>query len=180
MSELLFLVGYSNAGKDYVAETKFANFTNVKLTKAFKAQYELDHGLEPGDCNNKALRGNKHESGPMTGFTISEGMILAYNQSLNGVGYGHKFAYLTITSAIERLAELASNRTAVAITDLRKPTELKVLLAFTEVIKYSPRMVVVSSNKATPKSSDRSLTENINLFSYLTGKQVEYCQNNRK
>lgn len=180
MSELLFIVGYSNAGKDYIAEHRFANFKNEKLTEAFKTQYEIDHGLQPGDCNDKTMRNTAHKSGPMAGMTISDGMIAAYNQSLSRVGYGHKFAYLTLTSTIERLAKLAGNRAAVVITDLRKPTELKVLLAFAEVIKYNTRMIVVSSNKSTPKNSDKSLTENINLFTYLTGKPVEYCCNNRE
>lgn len=180
MSELLFIVGYSNAGKDYVAKNKFANFTSEKLTKAFKDQYEIDHGLSPGSCNDKSMRNETHTYGPMAGLTLSEGMVVAYKQSLNGIGYGHKFTYLTITSTIQRLAKLASNRTPVCITDLRKPTELKVLLAFAEVIRYSPRMIVVSSNKSTPKESDKSLTENIYLFTYLTGKPVEYCQNNQK
>lgn len=178
MSELLYLVGFSNAGKDYIAKTQWANFVNVKLTASFKADYELCHNLTPGTCNDKSMRNNKHTYGPMTGLTISEGMVMAYKQSLSGLGFGHKYAYTTITKTIEKLAELASNRTPVVITDLRKPTELKVLQAFSEVIKYNTRMIVVHSDKSTPKQSDNSLTENIKLYSYLAQKPAENCYNN--
>jgi hypothetical protein len=177
MSELLFLVGLSNAGKDYIAETKHKNFTNVKLTAEFKKQFESDNGLKPGDCNDKSLREQVLTAGPMTGKTLSEAMVISYNQSIIGIGYGAKFKYTTITSTILRLAELAENRTPVVITDLRKPTELKVLLAFSEVIGYSPKMVMVRSNNATAKDSDRSLEETRKLFEYLTGKKVEVCLN---
>lgn len=177
MSELLFLVGLSNSGKDYIAENKYRNFTNVKLTESFKRDFEIDHGLNSGDCNNKSLREMTLVSGPLTGLTLSAAMVKSYNQSLTGSGYGAKFRYSTITSTLLKLAELAGNRTPVVITDLRKPIELKVLLAFSEVIDYTPKMLIIRSNKAIAKDSDRSLEENRNLFEYLTGKKAEICLN---
>ena len=179
MSELLYLVGFSNAGKDYIAKTQWANFTNVKLTESFKRVFADDHSIQYEACNDKTLRNTKLSRGPMAGLTLSEAMVTCYNQSLSGIGYGHKFKYLTLTSTLQKLAELASSRTPIAITDLRKPTELKVLQAFSEVMRYDTRMIVVSSNRSTPKASDSSLTDNINLYTCLTGKPVEYCQNDR-
>jgi hypothetical protein len=177
MSELLLLVGYSNSGKDYIAEHQYKNFTPVKLTAAFKAIMEVDHRLEPGTCNDKTMREHVLNQGPMAGRTLSDAMVICYNQSLVGIGYGAKFKYMTITSTISALANLAMNRTPVVVTDLRKPTELKVLLAFAEVIGYNVRMAIVRSNKSTPKDSDRSLEENRRLFEYLTGKKAEICLN---
>jgi hypothetical protein len=177
MSELLLLVGYSNSGKDYIAERRYKNFTNVKLTKEFKQLFASDHSLDYEDCNDKAMRESVLSYGPMAGQTLSDAMVLCYNQSLMGVGYGGKFQYITITSTINTLANLAMTRTPVVITDLRKLTELKVLLSFAEVINYIPKMLIVRSNKSTPKDSDRSLEENRQLFEYLTGKKAEICLN---
>jgi hypothetical protein len=177
MSELLFITGYSNSGKDYIAEHQYKNFTNVKLTATFKKLFASDHGLDYEDCNDKTMRECVLSHGPMAGQTLSDAMVICYNQSLSGVGYGAKFKYITITSTINTLANLAMTRTPVVITDLRKPTELKVLLSFAEVINYIPKMVLIRSNHSTPKDSDRSLEENRRLFEYLTGKRADVYLN---
>lgn len=179
MSEILFLVGASNAGKDYIADNYYKNFTHLKLTSAFKEQYEKDHWLKPGSCNNKNLRESVHDTGPMAGLTISEGMVLSYQQSISGIGYGAKFKGITITSTLTNLVELSRNNKPVVITDLRKTTELKVLIPFAEIIHYEVRMILVKSNAETPKDSDRSLETNMDLFEYLTGQKVELKINNR-
>jgi hypothetical protein len=177
MSELLFLTGYSNSGKDYLAQSHYKNFTPVPIGSAFKKLFASDHRLNYEDCNDKTMRECVLSYGPMAGQTLSDAMVICYNQSLTGIGYGAKFKYITITSTISTLANLAMNKTPVIITDLRKPTELEVLLAFAKVINYVPRMLIVRSNKSTPKDSDRCLEENRNLFEHLTGKRADICLN---
>jgi len=178
MSEVLFLVGLSNSGKDWVAQNKFANYELLKCNAAFKAVYEEDHQLAPSTCNDKAARDTIHEKGPMTGLTIREGMVRSYHQSITGTGYGHKFAALTLVSVLNKIYDCSTTRMPIVITDLRKPTELKGILNLAEVIKYDVRMIHIKSNKGLLLSSDESLEHNLKLFHALTGKYHEICFNN--
>lgn len=179
MSEILLIVGNTNAGKDYIASTRFKNFTLVKCNAAFKAVFEEDHYLIPGSCEDRVRRGETLVKGPLKGNTIQEGMVISYEQSLSGCGYGSKFATLTILKTLEKLDTLAKSRTPVVITDLRKPSELKFIFEFSKLVDYNIRMLRVKSDAETPQRSDVSLMSNLSLFEYLAHKEVEVCLNNR-
>lgn len=176
--EVLLLVGNSNAGKDYIAEHRFKNFTLLKLNQPFKNQFEQDHLLQQGTCNDKSLRAEIILRGPLRNYTIQEAMVISYNQSLNGCGYGAKFATLPILKTLEALDNYSKTRVPVVITDLRKLAELKFILEFCKLIDYNVRMVHVHSNKETPYESDESLYNNRTFFERYTHKTVETCQNN--
>lgn len=176
--EVLFLVGNSNAGKDYIAEHRFKNYTALKLNQAFKNQFEQDHSLQPGNCNDKSRRAEVILRGPLKNYTIQEAMVISYNQSLNGCGYGSKFATLSILKTLEALDNYSKTKVPVVITDLRKLAELKFILEFCKLIDYNVRMIHVYSNKETPYESDESLYSNKTFFERYTNKSVETCQNN--
>lgn len=177
MSKLLFLVGNSNAGKDWVAENRYKNYTPYKLNQCFKTVFELDHGLVPGTCNDKTKREEIILSGPLRDLTISQAMVMSYKQSLENYGYGSKFKTITIRAAFDILDFLSRSNQSVVITDLRKSTELKALLLFSEIIKYEPEMIHVFSENETPLKSDESLYDNISLFQQLTHKTVNKYHN---
>jgi hypothetical protein len=177
MSKLLLIVGNSNAGKDYIANSRFEDFTVVKITYVFKQQFELDHNLSHGSCNDKTRRQEIILEGPLSGFSIQDAMVLAYQQSLSNVGYGAKFSTSTILSTLTRIAELSETRTPVAITDMRKPSELRLLVEFARLINYDLRMIQVLSNQETQYASDRYLAKNKSLFESLVEKRVEKCCN---
>jgi energy-coupling factor transporter transmembrane protein EcfT len=177
MSELLFIVGNSNSGKDYIANNRFENFTVVKLNYVFKQQFEVDHKLSPGACNDKTRRQEIVVKGPLRGYSIQDAMVLAYQQSLSNVGYGAQFSTSTVLSTLARIAELSQTRTPVAITDLRKPSELRLLIEFAHLINYSLRMIQVVSNQEIQYASDRLLAKNKSLFELLVEKRVEKCCN---
>jgi hypothetical protein len=178
MSELKLIVGLSNSGKDWIAENRYGNFKLLKCNQAFKTIFEEDHKLSRGLCNDKGHRNDILEYGPLKGMTLQDGMVMAYHQSQARLGYGSKFTTMTILSVLNEISECSLNRTPVVITDVRKPTELKILVHFAEVIGYGISMVSVISNKATLATSDSSLPENLYLFEQLTGKPVEKCYNN--
>ncbi len=176
--EVLLLVGNSNAGKDYIAANRFKNFTLHKLNQAFKDQFERDHFLPEGTCNDKSRRTEIILEGPLKNYTIQNAMVISYKQSLNGCGYGAKFATLPILKTLEALDSYSKKRVPVVITDLRKLAELKFILEFCKLINYNVRMIHVHSNKETPYESDESLYDNMTFFERYTHKTVETCQNN--
>lgn len=176
--EVLLLVGNSNAGKDYIAEHRFKNFTLLKLNQPFKNQFEQDHFLQPGACNDKSRRAEIILKGPLRNYAIQEAMVISYNQSLKGCGYGAKFVTLPILKTLEALDSYSKKRIPVVITDLRKLAELKFILEFCKLIDYNVRMIHVHSDKETPYESDESLYDNKAFFERYTRKTVETCQNN--
>jgi hypothetical protein len=178
MSELLLIVGNSGCGKDYICKNRFANYANIKLNQPFKDIFEVDHGLEPGTCNNKSKRNILLRTGPFSGDLLSQAMSKSYKQSLSLNGYGAKFNYITILATLDRIAEASKTRELIAITDLRKKTELEMLVSFAEVIHYETRMILVTSNKEMPMHSDESLSDNVTLYTRLTRKSVEITHNN--
>ena len=178
MSELLLIVGNSGAGKDWVAANRFANFTLIKLNQPFKDQLEIDSGLEPGTCNDKSKREQILNAGPFKGMALKEAMVMSYKQCVNNWGYGAQFRTSTILKTLETLDKLAKTRTPAAITDLRKPEELRFLLEFAKLINYNTRMLKVISPKEQALLSDDSLVDNVNYYEKATNKPVEYCYNN--
>jgi hypothetical protein len=150
----------------------------LKCNAAFKREFEIDHNLSAGDCDDKSKRDNLLDSGPMCGKTISEAMVIAYEQSIALTGYGAKFATVTIMSVMADIIKAAETRSCVCITDVRKPTELTMLITLAEIIGYETRLVRVISNRSTRKASDASLKSNISLYKTLTNKNSETCVNN--
>lgn len=178
MSEILFIIGNSDSGKDWIAENRFANYKLLKCNAAFKREFEIDHSLEIGACDNKAQRENLLDSGPMCSKTLSEAMVISYEQSIALTGYGAKFATVTIMSVMREVIKAAETQSCVCITDVRKATELKMLITLAEIIGYETRLVRVISNRSTKKASDASLESNIALYKTLTNKNSETCVNN--
>lgn len=172
MSKILLIVGLSGSGKDYIAESEYKNFTLVKLNQPFKDQFEIDHKLAIDSCNDKSLRDQVLTTGPMSDYTIQEGMVQAYHQSIKNVGYGAKFRTLTILKTLETINSLSKCRTPVVITDLRKPIELRFLINFAELIRYDLELLQVRSNRAIRQTSDESLEVNIANYKLLTGNKV--------
>ena len=172
MSKILLIIGLSASGKDYIAESEYKNFTRVKLNQPFKDQFEIDHKLVIGSCNDKSLRDQILTTGPMSDFTIQEGMVQAYHQSVDNCGYGAKFRTLTILKTLETINSLSKSRAPVVITDLRKPSELVFLIEFATLIRYDIEMLQIRSNRAVRQTSDESLEINIASYKVLTGNKV--------
>ena len=178
MSEILLVVGESDSGKDWIAANRFGNHKLLKCASAFKRVFETDHSLEVGACDDKARRGDLLDSGPMCGKTISDAMVLAYQQSMLLEGYGAKFATVGIMSVLQDVIRASETRQCVCITDVRKPTELKMLVTLAEAIDCRIRLIYVVSNRSTKKASDNLLEHNVTLYEKLTGEKAETYINN--
>lgn len=176
MKELLFIVGESDSGKDYIAKTSYKNHKLLKCASAFKRVFEIDHNLAVGDCEDKSLRNSALKSGPLAGMTLSDAMVLTYQQSTLLEGYGAKFATLGIMSVLQDVIDATGQ--CVCITDVRKPTELKMLVTLAEVIGYETRLLHVISNRSTKKASDVLLESNIALYERLTNRKALIYLNN--
>lgn len=179
MSEILLIVGNSNAGKDWVASNKFPEHKILKCSSSFKTEFEKDHFLKPGTCNDKKFRKEVLQYGHFAGVTIQRAMVICCEQAISGKGYGAKFGLITQLAILNEIAELSKERELICITDVRKVTELKILIPFSEVIHYSVKMVVVRSEFENPQPSDVSLETNIKLYESITGNTVEVYNNKR-
>jgi hypothetical protein len=176
MKEMQLIVGDSDSGKDFIAKKLFNNHKLLKCASAFKRVFEIDHHLETGACDDKRLRISILKSGPLAGLTLSDAMVLTYEQSILREGYGAKFATVGIMGVLQDVIKATGQ--CVCITDVRKPTELTMLVTLAEVMGYETRLWHVVSNRSTKKASDDLLESNIALYEKLTNrKAVTYINN---
>lgn len=142
------ILGYSGAGKDWVAKSFYPGFRNYKINQTFKDIFELDHELEPGVCNIKQMREHIIKTGPKAGLTIRHAMVEAFAESegSNPEAYGYQFKSLPVCPP----------QADCVVTDVRKITEAMKLVC--QPYKHSAIVVnnpfVISgllSDQALPK-----------------------------
>ena len=161
--KLTIFSGPSGSGKDYLAKKHqlLAGGTILKLNQRFKTQFEIDHQLPAGICNDKAYRGMTLACGPYQGQTLQDAMVQAYNESLSPEvpSYGAQFGKASLLDYLETLP-----LDDYVITDIRKRSEAITLGYWATRHSYEVTCYFIIGPRGQYQSSDRHLAEALNLL----------------